>query len=970
MNFKTLLQTKRIRNLVLTVLLAFGMIFSCLFLFACGEPGTHSVLLLDEDRKTIIYADTVETGSSITQIVPPTKNADAEYTYTFSGWVDEDGNDVLLAFINKDITAYATYEANKREYSLNIMANGNSIASYDQVEVIRDDTYLTTGSVLYYGDQLEVNIKGSEGHEITNTNYSGLEKVEGTNSYYKVIGDVSISYYEEPYKYSVRLLNYDGTQLYLTNVEHGDGVTIDVIPTRETDLRASYIFDGWVDSNGDLLDLTKITTNITGYAHFKENLINYTLSINNPSKISVFKDDVELYDGSKIHYNDILTIQTNVTEGYHIKSIIANGDIDISSGTFKVTGNMNIVYTEEINTYVVALFDENKTTSLFSKNDVTHGSIVSVANPSKTADKTYTYEFVGWFDASGNEVDLNNVTNNITAYAKYEPTYIEYDLNMTKRIKVITQDGTVYTSESIAPTLHYNDIITIEYELADGFEVNKFNVTGASLNEDKYIVNDDVNIEFAMEKTFSALKYKNLQLFNHFNSTNGENITSEQCTDNETNFTYTYIGLEEINYTPIYEDFLAMKPITIYEGQPSYTPNFDNNVFTAGGMSNVGVITTPLYKGMTIEFTINETSLQQFLFGISTQEWLDNAIEHTGSQNSAYYYSGEYNYWSYSANTTLSYLGVNTSNTPRLTTINSEYNIFGSVNYTIRLVLNDTLELYIDGKLIDIDTSSQYVPDYNIEDGTAYYFNTFMNGKTCKLTITDFGYYENTKEAYLTYLNDKIITVFGDSITAGSGASSTSYKYSSLLSSELGMTLENKGIGNTGYCTGRNLNTSDETFTDASRINDVDSISTDTEILIVFLGINDIRNSSDIWGNLGEINSTDTTTIYGAINVMYSSIVEKLINSNTSVFICSPTPTTSDLDGSYVYGGGYTLQEFSDILEERAQHYGFQFIDLLNLCNFTADTFNDSVHPNDSGHAKIAECIYDAIIDYGRYTYI
>ena len=33
MNFKTLLQTKRIRNLVLTSLLAFGMIFSCLFLF-------------------------------------------------------------------------------------------------------------------------------------------------------------------------------------------------------------------------------------------------------------------------------------------------------------------------------------------------------------------------------------------------------------------------------------------------------------------------------------------------------------------------------------------------------------------------------------------------------------------------------------------------------------------------------------------------------------------------------------------------------------------------------------------------------------------------------------------------------------------------------------------------------------------------------------------------------------------------
>ncbi len=962
---KKVLVTRNLFAIILTLAL---IILSCLFLSACGQT-TFRVLLFDEDKKTILFADDVEAGTSITDVSIPTKQQDAQYTYTFSGWVDENGNDVFLAFIDQDITAYASYEAHEREYSLQITVNGSSVSSYDQVEIIREGTYLTTGSVLHYGDVLDITINGTDGYYITSSvNYAGLERVDdGNETYFRVVGDVAISFNEEPNQYTVRFLNYDGSQLYSTLVNHGQGATTNVVPTREADLRASYIFDGWVDTDGNVLNLNSITSNVTAYAHFREILVDYTLSINNTSKVSIFNGDIELFDGSTIHYNDILTVILNVTDGYHVSSLLAN-DQDISTNlSFRVVGDMSITYQEEINSYAVALYDEDRATNLLSTT-ATHGSSVTVEDPSKEADNTYTYKFIGWFDASGDEVDLSFVSGNITAYAKYQETYIEYALTMTDRVTVKLTDGTEYTSAFDNSTLHYGDTFTVEYDLAPTFEVNEFLVTGATLSDSIYTVTGAVDIKFAMQKTFEAATYKELQKFVSFENSDGSIISLEECTDNGPTISYTYVGLDVVEFIANYADFLEMEGTIIYEGQAEHTPSFADNVFTANNMSGVGTITTALYKGMNIEFTISETNLPNFMFGISTKEWLDDAINHTAIQNTTYYFAPEYNFWSYSGNSKLSYLYSVPTTNPVMYVLNSNYNFFGEVNCTIRLVLGDTLELYVDDVRVDIDTSvNARVPDYTIADGTAYYFSTYIRNTSSKITFTDFGYYENAGEAYLEYLQGKTITTFGDSITQGSGASSSESRYANLLSTNLGMKLNNMGVGNTGYCTGRSNSLQDGA--DASRIGDVSSIPLESEIVVVFLGINDIRNSTSSWGLLGDVDSVDTTTIYGAINAMYSGLAERFADTTATIFVCSPTPPKNDLDGTYVWGGGYTLQDLNTVIEERATHYGFQFIDLLNNCGFTADTITDSVHPGDDGHAIIADLIYDTITEYGKYNF-
>ena len=954
--------------------------FSLLFFAGCDNTKTtqkteYSILLLDEDKITTLYAQNIKAGEPITNVPTPTKSSDLENDYEFNGWVNEKGEKIILSFANSDITAYASYSSTARQYTVTVKVNDNIVSSYDQVEIIKDDEYLTTGSIVHYGDTLQIDVKGSEGHTVFGSvEYQGLKKiVVGNQTVFSVTGDVTISLNETINKYNVKFLNYDETLIFQTQVEYGDAAMYEGIPTREEDMRASYKFDGWVDFDGFPVDLTRITSNMVVYAHYYETLKPYTLTINDPENVTVFNGLIELFDGSTIHYNDELRVVTNVTEGYHIKSITANGQ-DISNGSMKVVGNMTVAYEEEINIYKVLLYDEDRTSTLLSQ-DVTYGSTVVAETPTKNSDLTYNYVFIGWFDSNNVEVNLSLIKSNITAYAKYKASFIEYALNISGSVNVIMTSGEIYTSESNA-TLHYGDTFTVEYDLANGYSVNTFTVSGASENENVYVVEGEVNVVFKMEKTFEALKYKDLQAFTQFEGDDGSVVDVEECVDNNSKITYTYVGFEEIVYTAVYNNFLEVEQTLIYEGQVAAQPDFANNTITGKGLNFVSTLTTPLYKGMSIEFVTNFTEAKQFLFGISSQEWLDNAISHTCKMNNNYYFSVEYNLWSYKEGSKLSYLYANSSLTSNYI-LNENYNIFGtSTDYTIRLVLNDKLELYVNDVLVDLNTEiNQRVPDFIIEENTPYYFSCYMGSSLNSITFTDFGYYENNVQAYLDYLKGKTITTFGDSITQGSGASNdevagttaSQNKYVSVLSSKLDMTLNNMGEGNTGYCTGR---INELNGTDASRIDDVANIPVDSAIVIVYFGINDIRNSSDTWGGLGTIDSTDTTTIYGAINVMYSAIAERFAGSNATIFVCDPTPTSTDLNGEYVYGGGYSLKQLSSVIHERASYYGFEFISLLENCGFTTDSFVDSVHPTNEGHSIIANLIYNAIINYGKLNYI
>ena len=213
-----------------------------------------------------------------------------------------------------------------------------------------------------------------------------------------------------------------------------------------------------------------------------------------------------------------------------------------------------------------------------------------------------------------------------------------------------------------------------------------------------------------------------------------------------------------------------------------------------------------------------------------------------------------------------------------------------------------------------------------------------------------------TKEDF----SGKTITFLGDSITYGVGASSTANRYSSQVAASLGMTEINMGISGTVMCTGGHR---------TSRLGDIQKISLDSDYVGILLGINDFdqcrNDGTSNYYALGEFGTSDTTTIYGALDKMCKDLVARFGSTDTKVFLMTPVITswnnsvsgTRDWDQSKANACGYTLRELCDAIVEVATYYGIVTLDLNTECEMSAADFSDGIHPNDSGAKKIADTI-------------
>lgn len=193
----------------------------------------------------------------------------------------------------------------------------------------------------------------------------------------------------------------------------------------------------------------------------------------------------------------------------------------------------------------------------------------------------------------------------------------------------------------------------------------------------------------------------------------------------------------------------------------------------------------------------------------------------------------------------------------------------------------------------------------------------------------------------------KKFTFLGDSITQGVGSDFTSWeqRYSSVLCSELSAVENNMGIGGTVLCTGPSGRD--------SRLSDVDNIAQDSDYVFVMLGTNDYDNVNASFATLGEKGSTDTSTVYGAINVLCQKLANMFGETDTKVYLVTPIPMERCLDSTDKCANGWSLRDWSQILIDTAKEYGLNSIDLNAECNFTADDMANDLHPNDSGTAKM-----------------
>ena len=225
-------------------------------------------------------------------------------------------------------------------------------------------------------------------------------------------------------------------------------------------------------------------------------------------------------------------------------------------------------------------------------------------------------------------------------------------------------------------------------------------------------------------------------------------------------------------------------------------------------------------------------------------------------------------------------------------------------------------------------------------------------------------------------LNGLSIACIGNSITQGSGAEGKPYP--TQLAARLNATVKNLGVSATSLCQG------------GSRTCNIGQLSESNcagmDIVTIMMGVNDwaaARNNSTegCFYHLGDINSTETNCIYGAMRMWCDKIQELKKTEScaaTKFYFMTPLITswnssvtkTRDWDQSKTNVHGFTLRDLCNAIIDVATLYDIPVID-LNLCSgiyYNSETDEnvslyggDGVHVNAAGHTLVTDAIIRAL---------
>ncbi len=443
----------------------------------------YTVTFNDDDGTEISKKTDYHYGDIVTVPADPTKEATAEYTYSFAGWTPE------IANVTADATYTATYTATKNKYAITFKNyDGSTLQSsdveYGQTPVYGGETPTkpataqytynfsgwepeiasVTGEAAYTAKfsetvnkytitwkndddtilETDENIPYGESPTYDGTFPTKDSTAEWTYAFYGWTPDVSsvtgdaiytAAYLQSRNKYTISFTNYDGTELQSSEIEYGqlpayNGET----PTKPADHTYNYTFDGW---DKEIVSVTKAETYT---ATFSEEYIDYTV-------IFLNDDGSEIMKKTDYHYGDTVTVPADPTKETTAEYTytFAGWDSEVTS----VSGNATYTatYTATKNKYTITF--ENYDGTELQSSEVEYGQtpVYTGETPTKPADNTYTYSFNGW------SPEITSVTEAKTYTATFEPTYINYHV-----IFKSDDDETIISEKS---DYHYGDTIII-----------------------------------------------------------------------------------------------------------------------------------------------------------------------------------------------------------------------------------------------------------------------------------------------------------------------------------------------------------------------------------------------------------------------------------------------------------------------------------------------------------------------------
>lgn len=206
-------------------------------------------------------------------------------------------------------------------------------------------------------------------------------------------------------------------------------------------------------------------------------------------------------------------------------------------------------------------------------------------------------------------------------------------------------------------------------------------------------------------------------------------------------------------------------------------------------------------------------------------------------------------------------------------------------------------------------------------------------------------------------LAGKKIAFLGDSITEGCGISSLEHTFWNVLGQKTGAQVFGYGIGGTRIAPQR---VPSDPRADQDFISRVDGMIPDADVVVVFGGTNDFGHGDAPFGTRGDQTSE---TFCGALHVLFTKLYERY--PAAQLVVMTPTHRLSETDSVMNEFGvrrSGNLRAYVQAIRDAAEDFAVPVLDLFRVSGIQPSVpalreayMPDGLHPNDAGHAKIAD---------------